>query len=619
MGYTRGQVDTPMYTAFYGLREKPFALSPNPRYLYLADSHREALAHLLYGLEQGEGFIVISGEVGTGKTTICRSLLERLGSESEVAFLFNPSRNASELLQSINEEFGLPAGGLSRREILSRLNHFLLEKKREARRVVLIIDEAQNLSAGTLEQVRLLSNLETESSKLIQIILLGQPELDDKLDSDELRQLRQRIGVRWRLEPLPRADTFAYVNHRLRVAAGAERQIFSEGALREIHRRARGVPRLINVVCDRALLAGYAAGAHRVGPGLVRRTAVELPDTGERGKGRATRLPRSIFRSAVAAAALLAVFWLGWTVGTRPEHRWLSRAARVLAQGGATPDVASRPVASVPESAEHPTVSAVATATAPRAPEAPPLQGEEIWLGLPVAARLQPDPPAGHRVRLVTGDGEFLARLLAGLDYETVAADAVAAVAESYGRPAPPDPPRSVAEALAGLAAAGLAVASLEQTSFEQLRLLDYPALLELQDPAGEPRLVALVRLQGEIAELVGVSTRGSLRAPLNAVEKLWNGSAHVVWRSFEPLPEILGFGESGSGVLWLQQALAQLGYFESPASGVYDEHTRQGVRLFQESRHLTPDGVTGPLTQMILYDELGSYSRPSLSDGETG
>ena len=268
-----------MYTAFYGLREKPFALSPNPRFLFLGESHREALAHLLYGIEQGEGFIAITGEVGTGKTTLCRTLLERLGAETDVAFLFNPSRSGTELLQAISLELGLPAGGLTRRELGDQLNRHLLQRKGEGRRVLLIVDEAQNLSSSTLEQIRLLLNLETSSDKLIQILLLGQPELDAKLDSARLRQLRQRISVRWSLAPLSARDTQRYVRHRLQVAASARRDIFSQSALRDIHRRTNGTPRLINVLCDRALLLGYAEGASEISVSIVRRAAKEIPDT----------------------------------------------------------------------------------------------------------------------------------------------------------------------------------------------------------------------------------------------------------------------------------------------------------------------------------------------------
>ena len=245
-----------------------------------------------------------------------RALLERLTPHTELAFLFNPSRNAHELLQSINEEFGLPVGGLSRRELLSRLNRFLLEKKRRARRVVLIIDEAQNLSARTLEQVRLLSNLETSSSKLIQIVLLGQPELDATLDSEEMRQLCQRVSVRWSLVPLDRSATFEYVRHRLRVAAGAEREIFGDAALREIHRQSGGVPRRINVLCDRALLAGYARQARQIGPSLVRRAADEIPRPANGKSEDAPRAARRRVAVAAVAASLLAIgSGLAWRGG----------------------------------------------------------------------------------------------------------------------------------------------------------------------------------------------------------------------------------------------------------------------------------------------------------------
>lgn len=319
-----------MYTAFYGLREKPFALSPDPRFLYLAGSHREALAHLLYGIEQGEGFIAVTGEVGTGKTTLCRTLLERLEGHTELAFLFNPSRSALELMQSICAELGLPAEGLARRALMSQLNDHLLEQRRRGRRVLLIIDEAQTLTENTLEQVRLLSNLETSREKLIQILLLGQPELDRKLDQRSLRQLRQRISVRWKLEPLGPQETRAYVRHRLAIAAGEPRDLFSEAALREIHRRTAGIPRLVNQLCDRALLAGYAARAAQIGPALVRNAAREIPDAARRRGRAAEPRPRRpwLFFAMTLVLVLLALVG-GRRVGRSGLESWL-RGVREL-------------------------------------------------------------------------------------------------------------------------------------------------------------------------------------------------------------------------------------------------------------------------------------------------
>jgi len=265
-----------MYTAHYGLRERPFNLTPDPRFLFLSTSHREALAHVLYGIDQGEGFIAVTGEVGTGKTTLCRTLIERLAPETEVAYLFNPALDPDELLCAIALELGLPTAGIDRGERSERLNRFLLDANRRGRRVLLIVDEAQNLSTATLEQMRLLSNLETSRSKLIQIVLFGQPELDAKLDSSELRQLRQRISVRCRLGSLSDAEARDYVRHRIRVAAGDERDLFTPGALREIRRRARGIPRLVNLLADRSLLAGFAEGARQVDGSHVGRAAREI-------------------------------------------------------------------------------------------------------------------------------------------------------------------------------------------------------------------------------------------------------------------------------------------------------------------------------------------------------
>jgi general secretion pathway protein A len=316
-----------MYTAFYGLREKPFSLTPDPHFLYLAAPHREALAHVLYGVEQGEGFIAVTGEVGTGKTTLCRTLLQRLGSDTEVAYIFNPSLSGEELLRAINVEFGLATAGRSRAELSDQLNAFLLERKRADRRVLLIIDEAQNLQPSTLEEVRLLSNLETSTSKLIQILLFGQPELDEMLDSKELRQLRQRISVRWSLSPLTSEEVSEYVRHRLRIAADRDCDIFDDRALRELCRQTDGVPRLVNVLADRSLLAGYGTGAKTVGAKLVRQAAKEILHTpGERPRWQ--RVLRGAL-TALAIVTLVAVAALAWRElgGTQAIARLAPRLA----------------------------------------------------------------------------------------------------------------------------------------------------------------------------------------------------------------------------------------------------------------------------------------------------
>ncbi|MBW2691625.1 MAG: AAA family ATPase [Deltaproteobacteria bacterium] len=307
-----------MYTQFYGLNEKPFSLTPDPRFLFLSESHREALAHLLYGIEQGEGFIAITGEVGTGKTTLCRALLQRLGPKTEVAYVFNPIMSGEDLLRAVSIEFGLITEGYSRADLNDQLNQFLLESSREGRRALLIVDESQNLDPATLEEIRLLSNLETSSSKLIQIVLFGQPELDEMLDSRGLRQLRQRITVRWSLSPLNAAETRDYVRHRLKIAAGKECNLFTDKALREIQRRAHGIPRLINVLCDRAMLVGYASGTPTMGPDSINRAAREILSVRSRRHPWRTALRRAFPAAILLAVAVGALSWYG-VVGKSPQ------------------------------------------------------------------------------------------------------------------------------------------------------------------------------------------------------------------------------------------------------------------------------------------------------------
>jgi general secretion pathway protein A len=596
-----------MYNQFYGLREKPFALSPDPRFLYLSDSHREALAHLLYGIEQGEGFIAITGEVGTGKTTLCRTLLQRLDPGTEVAFIFNPQLSGLELLQAINAELGLPVEERSRRDLTDQLNRFLLAKKREDRRVLLIIDEAQALERDALEQVRLLSNLETETEKLIQIVLIGQPELDATLESPDLRQLRQRISVRWRLTPLSAAETREYVRHRLRIAAGAPRELFSELALREIHRRSGGIPRLVNRLSDRALLAGYASGAATIGLGLVTQTDQELGAT-VRDAPDGTGLPRvrHALRRWIGAAALLlaalgAAGWLALRHGAGPEPAPRARDAVPAAHAAAAPEAVVLPPAAAP----LPAVAAAPPARVARDAAVPALAlagaVAEAPAPAPVADALPEPPPVD------------LATALARTSPAATTASSLDAVLGLWGREPVQAELLSLAQALAALRGQGLATLALEGASPDDLLALDLPALLVLRafDEAPRTALLREVTPEGR-AVLVGIGPE-PMRVPFDELMRHWDGAAYVPWRDFETLPPVLGPGAEGEPVAWLQRSLASLGHYPGAPSGRFDELTIGAVRALQQDRALQIDGTVGPETKIRLYQELDGYTVPRL------
>jgi general secretion pathway protein A len=333
-----------MYSSFFGLNEKPFSITPDPRYLFLSERHAEALAHLVYGINEAGGFIQLTGEVGTGKTTVVRSLLAQAPKHAEIALILNPRMTPPEFLLAICEELRLsvPAGSEhSLKDLVDLLSRHLLKAHAEGKRIVLVVDEAQNLSVEVLEQVRLLTNLETETQKLLQIILIGQPELRELLGRVELRQLAQRITGRYHLDPLSDDEASAYVRHRLRVA-GATREIFTNGALREIQRLSGGVPRLINIISDRALLGAFTEDRHLVGASVIRRAAGEV-------LGRSF-LPR----------------WLPWTAAAGVAAVAVASAALLLPRLRASPQPA--PVAAFTQ--------AKAPAPAPPAPDLDKLLGQ---------------------------------------------------------------------------------------------------------------------------------------------------------------------------------------------------------------------------------------------------
>jgi general secretion pathway protein A len=570
-----------MYTQFFGLREKPFTLSPDPKYLFLSDSHREALAHLLYGIEQGEGFIAITGEVGTGKTTLCRTLLERLDATTEVAFVFNPPLSGMELLQAIHHELGLLGGEATRQELTAELNQFLLEKKAQGKRVLLIVDEAQNLERDALEQVRLLGNLETNTAKLLQIILLGQPELDTKLELPDLRQLRQRITVRWRLAPLSPGEAREYIAHRLRVA-GAAKEIFTELATREIHRRSRGVPRVINLLCDRALLAAFASQSQSIGLGLVSQVEREVAGPPRGGSGFASWRDRFAVRPDLLLAALIGATALALVIGLALSSD--------LTKGWFRDTPSAQPSANAP-SAKPGSVST---------------RGESA-AALPEVSASPPAVPAFD-----------LAATLARLSPAATGASACDALLAAWGEAPTGADVLSVGQVQDLLRARGFSVLALVGSDLDTLRRMDRPVLLMLPALDGAPRPLLLDRIEGDAGWLRGLGAADPVRVPLGELSAHWDRSGYVAWRNTAALPELLTIGQSGAGVTWLQQTLGQLGFFSGAASGKFDAETESAVRAFQRSYALAPDGAVGPYTQLLLYRAAdGAAAAPRLTSAE--
>jgi general secretion pathway protein A len=302
-----------MYEQFYGLKEKPFNPTPDPKFLYLTPSHREALAQLIYGVQEQRGFLVLTGEVGTGKTTLLHTLLQKIDASTAVAFIYNSTLTFDEILEYMLKDFGVAVTGDSRVQRLMRLNDFLIERRRAGLNTVVIFDEAQNLEAPILEQIRLLSNFETATNKLLQILLVGQPELKGKLMLPELRQLKQRIGLRCAIQPLTPEEARDYVINRLRVAGGTDLRIFEAPAIRRITEYAGGVPRVINMVCDHCLLSGYALRRRRIGQDIVEQAIEYLEEGTLPSRIRARRRRPALLRwllgtlaAGTAAAGILA-------------------------------------------------------------------------------------------------------------------------------------------------------------------------------------------------------------------------------------------------------------------------------------------------------------------------
>ncbi len=585
-----------MYTEYFGLSEKPFSITPDPRYLYLSGRHAEALAHLLYGVTESGGFIQLTGEVGTGKTTLVRSLLEQLPDQAQIALVLNPRLSPMEFLQVICDELGVivpPAERRSGKALVDGLNRHLLTAHAAGRRVVLIVDEAQNLSAEVLEQLRLLTNLETAKQKLLQIILIGQEELRDLLARNDLRQLAQRITGRYHLEALDRADTAAYVRHRVAVA-GATIDLFSRRALNTIHAESGGIPRLINVISDRALLGAWSAETRQVTPALARAAAREVRGVEPSSERRWPWLLMGAFGLASVAVAA----WLA-----------LQHAAPVVVQPAQAPATA-------------------APAPGRSDPAAPSGNGGNRSLEAPVLEpRPAPRQEAASETAAATAspfaqDQQLLATLQSGSDLPPPTIRELLASRVSQ---------TATSAALGGLVSLwGIDVPGgisscdalrpdrlrchFQRGTWSELVRLNRPAILALATEDGSQHQIVLTSI-GRSGDPVVQLGPDRFSVPLADLMTLWTGDALILWRPAAGDGRTLSLNAVGEDVLWLRRSLSQVnGAAVQPvASDLYDPPLAASVRDFQRNQRLRDDGIAGALTLISLNDALGLNGRPHL------
>jgi general secretion pathway protein A len=576
-----------MYSQHFGLTQDPFSIAPDPRYLFMSERHREALAHLLFGVAApdnhaggrgggtGGGFVLLTGDIGTGKTTICRCFLEQIPSGCHVAYIFNPKLTVTELLQSICEEFHIPVTPHAIqtptvKPYIDALNAFLLQSHAAGQSCVLIIDEAQNLQSDVLEQLRLLTNLETNARKLLQIVLIGQPELRTMLARPELEQLAQRVIARFHLDALTETESAHYIAHRLAVAGQTGPSPFDQRAMQRIHRLACGVPRRINLLCGRALLGAWANGLDRVNTKVVDKAAAEV--FGAEHLAASGQILASKAWLLGAAGLLIATALGGFSL-----YRWQTAPRSVSLPTAPVPTAALRPVATVTPVVAPPTPAASAS---PPAPAVEPIEA------------LLPQLPTDTNIAWAA---------LANSGHLAVDASQPCAVADATG-PA-------------------LQCYRTSNLTFPLLRQLGRPGILTLQADGRTPVYAVLVGMTDQNATLQ-LPTGPHTVSPI-ALGRLWRGEFATYWRAPNGYSPAARGGSSGPATAQLAQQLGRLdGTAPFPpdmAPQVLDADLKARVRDFQRAHGLKADGQPGPMTYMQLESALGIQQPRLHTDPFTG
>ncbi|MDX2445878.1 MAG: AAA family ATPase [Desulfobacterales bacterium] len=565
-----------MYSNYFGFKERPFKLLPDPTYLFLSKSHEEALAHLKYALGHGDGFVEITGEVGTGKTTLCRVFLDRLQDDTEAAYIFNPRLDEVQLLKTINDELGIASSANNTKDLIDDLNVFLIQMKASDKNVILIIDEAQNLSVDVLEQLRLLSNLETTQSKLLQIILVGQPELGDMLDSHELRQLGQRITLSCYLAPLTFKETSAYIEHRLQIALTKPGKLFSKNALKDIYRYAGGIPRLINIICDRSLLIAYSRNRKKVSGNIVRMAIRELSSRGDRRK----RFPLKNRTTALLIIAVVAVLCVLLLPGMVQHKTELVPSAKLPDPASGikdTPAVVYYPA--VPEKVET-------TFAEPVRPEAVKTVALGAFLeqANPVATRYN----AMKELLSLWKVENHIQPYLESLQDDNTFFNLVTRQN-------------------------GLEIQMVDGNP-DLILKLNLPAIFKFESTVLKtPLYLTLEKIHENQAFFRVQGLETSVTVPYNVLVAQFKGTAFIVWKNYMGFEGVLPLSSPKGSVIMLKMMLRDIGYEEVALTPEFDTLTQVIIKDLQFKHGIDADGFVGPLTKIVLYNEKEDFSAPRL------
>ena len=565
-----------MYSNYFGFKERPFKLLPDPTYLFLSKSHEEALAHLKYTVGHGDGFVEITGEVGTGKTMLCRVFLDRLLDDTEAAYIFNPRLDEVQLLRAINDELGITSSADNTKELIDALNVFLMQMKATDKNVILIIDEAQNLSIDVLEQLRLLSNLETTQSKLIQIILVGQPELADMLDSHELRQLGQRVTLSCYLAPLTFKETSAYIEHRLQIALTKPGHLFSKKALKEIYKYAGGIPRLINIICDRSLLIAYSRNQKRVTGNIVRTALRELWSRGDHRKQFSLKT-RTTAAFLISVAAVLAVLLLP---GIIQRETWFG-----------PPDILPETVSEM----KDPSAAVISTAT-----------DEDVKT---------------YIKRLMPAEAEETVALKTFLEHADSAATRYNAFTELLSMWAVENHTQPYLESIQDdyiffslvTRQHGLEIQVIDGYP-DLVRRLNLPAIFRFESPGAKlPIYLTLEKIHENQATFRTQGVDTAVTISYDALIAQFKGTVFIAWKNYFGFEGTLPFNYPKGAVIMLKMMLRDIGYDDVELTPKYDEQTQAIIKDLQQKHGLKADGFVGPLTKIILINEKEGYEAPRL------